>query len=78
MTVYIVVGEKENVYQDEIDGPFVSHPDKKIVKVFSDEESARKFVADNKLSKGKREPYGDTSYYHNGYYYLEIESWDVE
>jgi hypothetical protein len=35
-------------------------------------------VADNKLSKGKREPYGDTSYYRNGYYDLEIESWDVE
>jgi hypothetical protein len=78
MTVYVVIGERENVYQDEIGGPFVPHPDKEIVKVFSDGESARKFVADNKLSKRKREPYGDTSYYRNGYYDLEIESWEVE
>ena len=78
MTVYIVIGTKENVYQDEIDGPFVSHPDKEIVKVFSNDDDARKFVADNKLAKGKRKPYGDTSYYCNGYYDLEIESREVE
>lgn len=78
MTVYIVIGTKENVYQDEIDGPFVSHPDKEIVKVFSNDDDARKFVADNKLANGKREPYGDTSYYRNGYYDLEIESREVE
>jgi hypothetical protein len=78
MTIYIVIGEKENVYQDEIDGPFVSHPDKEIVRVFSNGDDARKFVADSKLSKGKRQPYGDTSYYTNGYYDLEIESWEVE
>jgi len=78
MTVYVVIGEKENVYQDEIGGPFLPHPDKEIVKVFSDEENARKFVADNKLTKRKKERYGDTSYYRNGYYDLEIESWEVE
>jgi len=78
MTVYIVIGERENVYQDTIGGEFLPHPDKEIVAVFSDSENAKKFVADNKLSKGKREPYGDTSYYRNGYYDLEIESWNVE
>lgn len=78
MNVYIVIGERENVYQDEIGGLFLPHPDKEIVKVFSDGESARKFVADSKLTKGKRQPYGDTSYYRNGYYDMEIESWEVE
>ena len=78
MTVYIVIGERENVYQDEIAGPFVSHPDKEIVQVFSDYANALKFVADNKLAEGKRERYGDTSYYRNGYYDMEIESWEVE
>lgn len=78
MTVYVVIGEKENVFQDEIGGPFVAHPDKEIVKVFSDGENARKFVADNKLSEGKRERYGDTCYYRNGYYDMLIESWEVE
>lgn len=78
MNVYVVIGERENVYQDEIGGLFLPHPDKEIVKVFSDGESARKFVADSKLTKGKRQPYGDTSYYRNGYYDMEIESWEVE
>jgi hypothetical protein len=78
MNVYVVIGERENVYQDEIGGLFLPHPDKEIVKVFSDGESARKFVADSKLAKGKRQPYGDTSYYINGYYDMEIESWEVE
>ena len=78
MKVYIVIGTKENIYQDEIGGPFVSHPDKEIVKVFSNDNDAIKFVADNKLAKDKRKPYGDTSYYRNGYYGLEIENWEVE
>ena len=78
MNVYIVVGTKENVYQDEIGGPFLPHPDKEIVQVFSDFSDATKFVADNKLAKGKRQPYGDTCYYRNGYYDMEIESWEIE
>ncbi len=78
MNVYIVVGTKENVFQDEIGGPFLPHPDKEIVQVFSDFSDATKFVSDNKLAKGKRERYGDTSYYRNGYYDLDIESWEVE
>ena len=78
MMVYIVVGEVEGVYQDEIGGPFVPHPRKEIVQVFSDFSDATKFVSDNKLTKSKRERYGDTSYYRNGYYSLEIETWEVE
>jgi hypothetical protein len=78
MKVYIVIGTKENVFQDEIGGPFLPHPDKEIVQVFSDYANALKFVSNNKLAKGKRERYGDTSYYRNGYYDMEIESWEVE
>jgi hypothetical protein len=78
MKVYIVIGTKENVFQDEIGGPFLHHPDKEIVQVFSDYANALKFVGYNKLAKGKRERYGDTSYYRNGYYDMEIESWEVE
>ena len=78
MTVYVVIGERENVYQDTIGGEFLPHPDKEIVRVFSNDDDARKFVADNKLAKCKRQSYGDTSYYRNGYYDMEIESWEVE
>jgi hypothetical protein len=78
MKVYIVIGTRENVFQDEIGGPFLPHPDKEIVQVFSDYANASKFVGDNKLAKGKRERYGDTCYYRNGYYDMEIESWEVE
>jgi hypothetical protein len=78
MTVYIVIGTKENVFQDIKDGEFLPHPDKEIVRVFANSDDAKQYVADNKLAKGKRERYGDTSYYRNGYYDLEIESWEVE
>ena len=77
MTVYIVIGEKQNVYQDEVGGDFVPHQDKEIVAVFSDRESATNFVTDNKLAKSSQNRYGDISYYRNGYYDLEIESWEV-
>jgi hypothetical protein len=78
MEVYIVIGTKENVYQDVIGGEFLPHPDKEIVKVFSNGDDARKFVSDSKLAKGKRQPYGDTVYYRNGYYDLEVEIHSVE
>ena len=77
MTVYIVIGEKDHIYQDEIDGPFVSHPDKEIVKVFSKQQAAEYFVQECKLSKPKKERYGDTSYYKFGYCSMEIESHEI-
>jgi len=78
MNIYIVIGEKENVYQDEIGGPFTPHPNKEIVSVFSNENDAKNFIKQNKLAKTKKDRYGDTSYYQNGYYSLEIETWQVK
>ena len=77
MNVYIVMGEIEGVYQDEIGGPFLSHPRKEIVKVFANQQTAEYFVDNCKLSKPKKESYGDTSYYKFGYYSMEIESYEV-
>lgn len=77
MIVYIVIGEKDNVYQDEIDGPFVSHPDKEIVRVFSKQQTAEYFIQECRLSKPKKDRYGDTSYYKFGYCTMEIESHEV-
>jgi hypothetical protein len=77
MIVYIVIGEVEGVYQDEIGGPFVSHPRKEIVKVFANKQTAEYFVDNCKLPKPIKERYGDTSYYKFGYYSLEIESHEV-
>ena len=77
MIVYIVIGEVECVYQDEIGGPFVSHPKKEIVKVFANKQTAEYFVDNCKLSKPKKERYGDTSYYKFGYCTMEIESHEV-
>jgi hypothetical protein len=77
MTVYIVIGEIEGVYQDEIGGPFVSHPRKEIIKVFANQQAAEYFVDNCKLSKPKKERYGDTSYYKFGYCTMEIESHEV-
>jgi len=77
MNVYIVMGEIEGVYQDEIGGPFVSHPRKEIVRVFSDKEAAENWVKTCKLSKPRKDSYGDTSYYRFGYYNMDVESHEV-
>lgn len=77
MTVYIVMGEIEGVYQDEIGGPFVSHPRKEIVRVFSDKETAENWVKTCKLSKPRKDSYGDTSCYKFGYCTMEIESHEI-
>jgi hypothetical protein len=74
MEVFIIIGTKENVYQDIIGGDFTPHPDKEIVRVFSSVDRARQFVANSKLVKPTRKGYGDTSYYRGGYYDMEIES----
>lgn len=78
MTIYIVIGTRENVFQDTVGGEFMPHPDKEIVKVFSSGEKAREFVANCKLKIPISRTYGDTSYYQNGYYDMEIESHSVE
>ena len=78
MMVYIVLGEVEGVYQDEIGGPFIPHPRKEIVRVFSSRETAENWVRNCKLSKPRKDSYGDTSYYRFGYYDMEIESREVE
>lgn len=78
MIVYVVVGEVEAVYQDEIDGAFLPHPRKEIVRVFSNKQTAEYFIQNCKLSKPKKERYGDTSYYKFGYYDMTLESWEVE
>lgn len=77
MRVYIVIGTTESVYQDEIGGPFLPHPDKEIVEVFSNREDAENFVKNSKLKKPERRSYGDTSFYKGGYYELEIEDHEV-
>ena len=76
--IFIVIGECENVYQDEIGGPFVPHPTKEIVKVFANQIDAEKFVKDNKLKTAKRQSYGDTYYYKTRHLSLEIEEHFVE
>lgn len=78
MIIYIVIGTKENVFQDTVGGEFMPHPDKEIVKVFSNVDNAREFVDNSKLAKPFRKTYGDTVYYENGYYDMEIESHSVE
>jgi hypothetical protein len=77
MRVYIVIGTTEGVYQDEIGGPFLPHPDKEIVEVFSKQEDAENFVKNRKLKKPERGSYGDTSFYKGGYYELEVEEHEV-
>jgi hypothetical protein len=47
------------------------------VRVFSDFNDAIKFVDNNKLVKCKKQSYGDTAYYRNGYYDMEIQDYEI-
>lgn len=78
MEVFIIIGTRENVYQEIIGEGFIPHPDKEIVRVFFDENKAINFVENAKLAKPKKERYGDTSYYKGGYISMEIENRVVE
>lgn len=77
MRVYIVIGTRENVYQDTIGGQFIAHPDKEIVEAFRTQEDAENFVKNSKLKKPKHERYGDTSFYKGGYCEMEVEDHEV-
>jgi hypothetical protein len=77
-TIFIVIGTKENVYQDKIGENFVEHPSKEIVKVFSKKEEAEKFIANRRLKKPERLSFGDTSYYKGGFLELEYEEHYIE
>lgn len=75
--IYIVIGTRENVYQDEIGGPFIPHPDKELVIGFYNQRDAENYISINKLEKVKKQLYGDTSYYKDGFYEMEIQEVEV-
>lgn len=76
-SIYIVLGEREGVYQDKIGEAFITHPYKEVVKAFESYEEANKFILSQRLKKPKKMPHGDTSYYKNGFYDMEIQSTEL-
>lgn len=74
MTIYIVLGERENVYQDKIGEGFIPHPEKEVVKAFESYEEANQFILSQRLPKPKTKHFGDTSYYKGGFLDMEIQS----
>ena len=77
MTIYIVLGEREGVYQEKIGEPFIAHPQKEVVKAFKSYEKANQFILSQRLSKPKRQRFGDTAYYKGDFYDMEIESTEL-
>ena len=73
MKLFVVIGTRENVYQDQIGGPFLSHPEKEIVAIFKTEEYAKLFISNNKLKKQKKSSYSDTENYKTGHESMNIE-----
>lgn len=73
MKLFIVIGTRENIYQDQIGGPFTSHPEKEIAAIFKTEESAKLFISSNKLKKPIKQSYSDTQYYKTGHLDMDIE-----
>jgi hypothetical protein len=71
--IYIVIGTKENVWQDKIGGDFTEHPITEIVAAFYDEEDAYKEIKRRKLKKQVHQSYGDSYWYKGGYSEMNIE-----
>jgi hypothetical protein len=78
MTAYIIVGMKENVYQDKIGGPFESHYDKEIVCGFFDLEKAKQYIIDSRLDKPIKKSYSGFQWYKGGYYEMDYETIEIE
>jgi len=78
MFVYIVIGVKENVYQDKIGGPFISHKNKELICGFKTEEECIEYIKNQRLNKPKKQRFGDTSYYKNGYLEMEYEIVEIK
>jgi hypothetical protein len=71
--VYVVVGEREEVNQVEIGGPFESSFHKEIVKIYGYKKAAEDFIDSNILKKPQKKPYSGAKYYKTGHYSLEIQ-----
>ena len=73
MTVFVVIGEVESVYQSRIGGDFESSYDSEIVSIFKNKNDAESFIAKNKLKKPIKESYSGKKHYKTGHFSLEIE-----
>lgn len=78
MIVYIIVGERQEVGQEEIGGPFVTSNYDEIVRVFDSEEKATVFIESNRLKKPKKKSFSGIEYYKTGHYSLEIVQCSVD
>jgi hypothetical protein len=76
--IYIVVGETEDVGQDQIGGPFVSHFTRELVYAFNNHKEALEYVESQKLAKPKKGgTYEGDAFYKKGYYNLWVETVEV-
>ncbi len=78
MKIFLVIAEKEDFYQDKIDGPFVAHKNKDVVKAFRSKNKAESFVDKMKLKKPERVRYGGWVYFKGGYCDMKVEEIEVE
>jgi hypothetical protein len=78
MTAYIIVGMKENVYQDNIGEPIEPNYDKEIVCGFFDLEKAKQYITDSRLDKPIKKSYSGNQYYKGGYYEMDYETVEIE
>jgi hypothetical protein len=78
MTIYVILGTRECVYQDRIDEAFVPHPTKEVVTAFTSYEKANQFLLTQHLKTPKHQSHGDTSYYKDGFYDMEIQGTELD
>lgn len=72
-SIFVIVGEIEEVGQSRIGGPFETTYLKEVVGYATSLEDAKKYIESQKLKKVKKKTYSGASYYEGGYYDMEIE-----
>ena len=77
MNVYVIIGEREELYQELYDEDFRSHITTEIVAIYKSKSDAEFFISKNKLKTPKRESFSGTSNYKTGHKYLKIEEHTV-
>lgn len=79
MTVYIVIGTRQEVSQKYIGGSFEASYHKKMIMGFKSMELALKYIESKKLKTPiKNGSFSGTSYYKDGYYDMDVETVEIE
>jgi hypothetical protein len=80
-SMYVLIGTRNDVYQDKIGEPFEDHYTEEQVALFTSEKEAKEYIEKARLKHPKRQSFGDTITFKRnsllmGYEYAHVEEYD--